>query len=70
MAPKPVMDVNPQAAPVEAPKEIAPETGLEQGNRDAAAGIEGGVIELAARGAWYGDGSDCFQGHDDLTNRE
>src|SRR3954454_8664709 len=32
--------------------------------------IEGGVIELAARGAWYGDGSDCFQGHDDLMNVE
>ena len=29
--------------------------------------IEGGVIKLAARGAWYGDGSDCFQRHDDLT---
>jgi hypothetical protein len=29
--------------------------------------IEGGVIELAARGAWYGDGSDCFQRHDHLT---
>ena len=22
--------------------------------------IEGGVIELAAYGVWYGDGSDCF----------
>src|SRR5882672_10899975 len=29
--------------------------------------IEGGVIKLAARGAWYGDGSDYFQRHDDLT---
>ncbi len=29
--------------------------------------VEGGVIELAASGARYGDGSDCFQGHDDLT---
>jgi hypothetical protein len=28
--------------------------------------IEGGVIELAACGAWYGDGSDYFQRHDDL----
>src|SRR3954462_9724032 len=27
-APKPVMDVNPNAAPVEAPKEIKPETGI------------------------------------------
>jgi hypothetical protein len=25
------------------------------------------VIELAARGTWYGDGPDCFQGHDHLT---
>jgi hypothetical protein len=25
------------------------------------------VIEVAARGAWYGDGSDCLQRHDDLT---
>jgi hypothetical protein len=38
------------------------------GNEDApAVGIEGGVIEVAARGAWYGDGSDSFQRHDDLT---
>jgi hypothetical protein len=29
--------------------------------------IEGGVIELAARGAWYGNSSDCFQRHDHLT---
>jgi hypothetical protein len=29
--------------------------------------IEGGVIKLAARGTWYGDGSDYFQRHDDLT---
>ena len=29
--------------------------------------IEGGVIELTARGARYGDGSDCFQRHDDLN---
>jgi hypothetical protein len=37
-------------------------------NEDPPAGrIEGGVIEVAARGAWYGDGSDCFQRHDDLT---
>src|SRR6202165_1427710 len=37
-------------------------------NEDAPAGrIEGGVIEVAACGAWYGDGSDCFQRHDDLT---
>ncbi len=29
--------------------------------------IEGGVIKLAARGAWYSDGSGYFQRHDDLT---
>jgi hypothetical protein len=29
--------------------------------------IEGGVIKLAARGARYGNGSDCFQRHDGLT---
>ena len=29
--------------------------------------IEGGVIKLTARGARYGDGSGCFQRHDDLT---
>jgi hypothetical protein len=29
--------------------------------------VEGGVIELAARGTWYGDGPDCSQGHDDPT---
>ena len=38
------------------------------GNEDAPAlRIEGGVIELAAGGAGYGDGSDCFQRHDGLT---
>src|ERR1700682_2593628 len=37
-------------------------------NKDAPAlGIEGGVIELAARGTWYGDGSDYFQRHGGLT---
>jgi hypothetical protein len=37
-------------------------------NKDAPAlGIEGGVIELAACGTWYGDGSDYFQRHDGLT---
>src|SRR5439155_25030809 len=37
-------------------------------NEDAPAlGVEGRVIELAAHGAWYGDGSDCFQWHDDLN---
>ena len=37
-------------------------------NEDAPAlRIECGVIELAARSARYGDGSDCFQRHDDLT---
>jgi hypothetical protein len=37
-------------------------------NKDAPTlGIEGGVIKVAARGAWYGDGSDHFQRHDDLT---
>ena len=37
-------------------------------NEDAPAlCIEGGVIELAALGVWYGDGSDCFQRHDGLT---
>jgi hypothetical protein len=37
-------------------------------NEDAPAlRIEGGVIKLAARGTWYGDGSGCFQRHDDLT---
>src|SRR5258705_2014935 len=37
-------------------------------NEDAPAlRIEGGVIKLAARGAWYGDGSGYFQWHDDLT---
>jgi hypothetical protein len=28
--------------------------------------IEGGVIEVTARRARYGDGSDCFQRHDGL----
>jgi len=32
-----------------------------------ALGIEGGVIEGASGGAWYGDGSDRFQRHDGLT---
>ena len=32
-----------------------------------ALGIEGGVIELAARSMRYGDGTDCFQRHDGLT---
>src|SRR3954453_21820476 len=41
-APKPVMDVNPNAAPVEAPKEIKAETGIEQ-SRGAVGGVEGGV---------------------------
>jgi hypothetical protein len=37
-------------------------------NEDTPAlGIEGGVIELAARRAWYGDGSNRFQRHDGLT---
>jgi hypothetical protein len=37
-------------------------------NEDApAVRIEGGVIEVAARSIRYGDGSDCFQRHDDLT---
>jgi protein TonB len=35
--------VNPSAAPVEAPSEIKPETGLEQ-NRNAVSGVEGGVV--------------------------
>src|SRR5882672_2393700 len=42
-APKPVMDVNPNAAPVEAPKEIKAETGIEQ-SRGAVGGVEGGVV--------------------------
>src|SRR4029077_18018997 len=29
--------------------------------------IEGGVIKGTARRAWYGDGSSCFQRHDDLA---
>jgi hypothetical protein len=29
--------------------------------------IEGSVIKLAAHGTWYEDGSDYFQGHDDLA---
>ena len=42
-APQPKVDVNPSAAPVEAPSDIKPETGLEQ-NRAAATGVEGGVV--------------------------
>jgi protein TonB len=37
------MDVNPNAAPVEAPKEIKAETGIEQ-SRGAIGGVEGGVV--------------------------
>src|SRR5262249_57106298 len=36
------LDVNPAAAPVEAPKEIRPETGLERGVQNAVGGGGGG----------------------------
>ncbi len=43
-APKPVMEVNPNAAPVEAPKEIKPETGIAAGPEGGVAGgVEGGI---------------------------
>src|SRR5712691_7364575 len=42
-APKPPVDVPANAAPIEAPKEIKPETGVEQGQR-AVGGVEGGVV--------------------------
>jgi protein TonB len=38
------MDVNPAAAPVEAPKEIKAETGIEQQPRGVVGGVEGGVV--------------------------
>ena len=40
---------------------------LQPGTDAPAFRIESGVIKLAARGLRYGDGSDCFQRHDDLT---
>jgi protein TonB len=44
VAPKPVVEVNPAAAPVEAPKEIAPEPPDTSFERAQPAGIAGGVI--------------------------
>ncbi|HCE03424.1 MAG TPA: energy transducer TonB, partial [Acidobacteria bacterium] len=40
-APAPVLDVNPNAAPIEAPAEIAPETGFDLSNVQ---GVEGGIV--------------------------
>src|SRR6202022_3502817 len=40
-APKPVVEQNPAAAPIEAPKEIKPESGVEQSVK-AVTGVEGG----------------------------
>jgi protein TonB len=43
-APKPVVEVNPAAAPIEAPKEIAPEPPDTSFERAAPAGITGGIV--------------------------
>src|SRR6266481_3232907 len=41
-APKPVVEVNPAAAPVEAPSEIKPETGIDT-KFENVRGVEGGI---------------------------
>src|SRR5258705_7555448 len=48
-APKPMVDVNPAAAPVEAPREIKPETGIES-VKGVVGGVEGGVVGGVAGG--------------------
>src|SRR5436190_1967186 len=48
-APKPQMDVNPAAAPIEAPHEIKPETGIES-VKGVIGGVEGGVVGGVAGG--------------------
>jgi protein TonB len=40
----PVIDVNPNAAPIEAPAEIAPETGFDLTNVRSVEGVVGGIV--------------------------